>query len=87
MNPDATIIRSHPRHLATSTTHGDVPVPPAHATFFVQLRRQWACTRDGGHWWHSEPGDVIQWFCCQCGARRLGMAAGWRRVWQKRINL
>lgn len=33
---------------------------------WAQWRRERACARDGGHFWH--PGDaMILWFCCRCG--------------------
>jgi hypothetical protein len=65
----------HPLHLSwVSPTRGGVwfPARPMReASWLDQWRKQRACKRNGGHWWH--PADpMIEWFCCRCGKDRDG---------------
>lgn len=62
----------HPPHNVTDRY--DCPVLPAKSANPLQrwrLHRE--CYRNGGHWWHPEPGTMIDWFCCQCGQQTDGM--------------
>lgn len=65
----------HPEHGARVLGYGrggDIPAKPLRDTSpWHRWRRQRACHKVGGHWWH--PADtMIAWFCCQCGADRDG---------------
>lgn len=42
-------------------------------SLLTRFKRQLACRKSGGHYWHPEPGAMIDWFCCQCNAKRDGM--------------
>lgn len=72
----------HPLHLAwvrkvpplDGHTGAWFPAPPQRLGWFRQRRREHACARRGGHWYH--PADAaIAWFCCSCGRERDGMVA------------
>lgn len=64
---------SHPVHLAFDRV-GDWfgPSKPAKGSWWVQWKRERACHKQGGHWWHPDDG-MIDWFCCQCGKETDGM--------------
>lgn len=66
---------AHPLHLSWVSLVPGVwfPIHPIKETgWWKQRRRERACRRAGGHWWH--PADpMIEWVCCQCGADRDGM--------------
>jgi hypothetical protein len=66
----------HPQHgaMVRGPSGGvDFPAKPLQDTSpWHQWRRQRACHKAGGHWWH--PADaMIEWFCCQCGVNRDGI--------------
>jgi hypothetical protein len=66
----------HPQHgaMVRGPSGGvDFPAKPLQDTSpWHQWRRQRACHKAGGHWWH--PADaMIAWFCCQCGVNRDGI--------------
>jgi hypothetical protein len=66
-------MRMHPRHAAVERGSG-FPVKPIRDTSpWYRWKRERACHKTGGHWWHIESGSLIDWFCCQCGAERDGM--------------
>jgi hypothetical protein len=62
------------------TVHKERPEPPPRLSWWRQWKREWACRKTGGHWWHSDRMNVAEWFCCQCGALRNGMSQKWKRV-------
>lgn len=63
------VIEEHPQHIVIDSRGAPVHPPPL--KFFAQWKREWACQNRGGHWWHPE--NMIDWFCCQCGAVREGI--------------
>lgn len=68
---------AHPLHQFWESPVSGVwfPARPAvrpYELFWRRWAREWACKRQGGHWWH--PADaMIEWFCCRCGKDRDGM--------------
>jgi hypothetical protein len=64
----------HPLHTAWENKAGSVwfpAQPDREQGWWQQWRRERACKKNGGHWWH--PADaMIAWFCCRCGKDRDG---------------
>lgn len=56
----------HPEHQAFERVGGELKVAiPMKASWLLQWKRERACKKSGGHWWHR---DGFEKFCCQCGA-------------------
>jgi hypothetical protein len=77
---------THPEHFVfAGLTHSGVwtPAKPLRGSWWIQFKRERACRKSGGHWWHPESQNeryfreglvlaITCWFCCQCGAERHG---------------
>lgn len=66
---------SHPEHtMQREIAPGVWDIAfPMHPKGWLGFKVRRACRKRGGHWWHPEPGTMIDWRCCACGAAADGM--------------